>query len=288
MAGQILKDRELDEKLLQEGFVVIPFLNHSEISALIEFFHASHNTDQKGLYASAHVPDPEFRRRVREGMRPHFERAISENLADVNPLGGSYIIKAPGEEGTLYPHQDWNIVDEKQFRSFNIWVPLVDTTAENGAVGVISASHNKWETYRGANIDCAFRNIYDEIWDKLELLEMRAGAALIYDHRLIHASRANTSDALRVAAVFGFIPQAAEMKYYYREEDHIAEYDCNPEFYIEENPGQGPGSLKKLRDIAYDFPEIDASSFRANLGYPPKEFLPEKNGILARIKSFFN
>jgi ectoine hydroxylase-related dioxygenase (phytanoyl-CoA dioxygenase family) len=42
------------------------------------------------------------------------------------------MVKSKGENGSLHPHQDWNIVDEREFNSYNIWLPLVDVNAENG------------------------------------------------------------------------------------------------------------------------------------------------------------
>ena len=39
--------------------------------------------------------------------------------------------------GALRPHQDWSIVDEESFRSYNVWIPLVNVDENNGAIQVL-------------------------------------------------------------------------------------------------------------------------------------------------------
>src|ERR1051325_9528638 len=136
LTQQILKDDTLDSKLLEQGYVVVPFLTEEEVQLLTEYYYQSHPRQLQGMYATAHTPDIQLRMRMNDYIKKIFARPIREFFVNCNPLGGSFIAKGKGATGTLEPHQDWNIVDEEQYRSFNIWVPLVNLTQTNGPIMV--------------------------------------------------------------------------------------------------------------------------------------------------------
>jgi hypothetical protein len=253
----ILKNKEADEQLLNDGYAIIPFLTIDEIKDLIDFFYQSHTDINEGLTATAHNPDINFRQKINQKITSVFERASTENFINIQPLGGTFMVKTKGESGKLYPHQDWNIVDEDLFRSFNVWVPLVDVSAANGSIQILPGSHLWHKTFRGINIPPAYASANDIVWKKMETIKMKAGEALIYDHRLIHASEVNCSETHRLVIVYGIIPKEAEMRYYFMNENRVEEYACYSDFFLKGNPAAGPAGLKKLREIEYKLPDIE-------------------------------
>jgi hypothetical protein len=186
-------------------------------------------------------------------------------------LGGSYIAKPSGEYGLLQPHQDWNIVYENYFRSFNIWLPLVDLNKENGTIQVLPQSHLWLKGYRHSSIPCAFQNVHHLVWENLQPLYMKAGEALIYDHALLHASGINTSNDLRIACACGVIPSEAEMKFYWNNNGIVEEYESSAEFFMKENIFSEPKGLKKIQDLQYDFHQINETEFYKISGIPAPE-----------------
>jgi hypothetical protein len=287
----ILQNEQLDRQLLEQGYVVIPFLNTAEVSALVNFYYQHHTKEQDGMYATAHVPDVSFRMRMNDYIKEVFARAIQQTFVNHTALGGSYIAKGKGAKGTLEPHQDWNIVDEVKFRSFNIWVPLVDLTDSNGVIKILPQSHAWLTTYRSANISSAFGNLNDLLWQKMEPLYMKKGEALIYDHRLLHASGENSSDEIRLAAVYGIIPDKSKMLYYHKADNNTVEvFESNPEFFLYGNIFEGPKSLKSLRKFSFDFPQVTAERLNRFVN-PNYESTPIQNNggqssLFKRIKSF--
>ncbi len=278
----ILKDPISDKRLLDEGYVVVPFLSPEEVAELKTTYYSVHARDLQGMAATAHLPDLDMRLQMNEEVKRVFQRAIEEYFINANPLGGSFIAKGRGENGTLSPHQDWNIVDEREYRSFNIWVPLVDLHADNGAICILPHSHQWLQTYRSANIGSAYQQVDAQLWETMDRLYMKAGEALIYDHRLIHASGENKTDEIRLAAVYGVIPQGADMYYYHGKDEHTVEvYRSNKEFFLYENIFEGPGKLQKVDEIAYSYPRVDAARFQKYVrgGQP---------GLMQRIKALFN
>lgn len=245
----ILKDSTADSVLLEKGYAIIPFLNPEEVIELSQFFYQSHEAVPEGLYATAHVQDVDFRNKMNDKINKVLSRASESSFINVQSLGGTFMVKTPGEKGLLYPHQDWNIVDEDEWRSFNVWIPLVDVNPKNGTLQVLEESHLSGKTYRGINIPQMPFDDKDNGWSKMTSATMKAGEALIYDHRLWHASQENTTKEHRLVVVYGVIPKGAEMRYYYQEGDLIGEYACHPEFFLSGNPGGGPKGLKKIQDI---------------------------------------
>ena len=257
---QILRDEQLDKKLLEEGYVVIPFLSANEVSSLTNFYYENHPQQTEGMYATAHVPDISFRMKMNDFIKQNFARTIEETFVNCNPLGGSFIAKGKGTRGTINPHQDWNIVDEEKFRSFNIWVPLVDLNENNGVIKILPRSHVWLKSYRSANINSAYEAVNDLLWQKMIPLFMKRGEALIYDHRLLHASGENFSNELRLAAVYGIIPQEAEMLYYHKADENTVEvFESNPEFFLYGNIFEGPKGLKSRTKMKHTFEKVSAT-----------------------------
>lgn len=245
-AIQILQNQDLNNALLENGYVVVSFLSEEQVQDLKNFFYENHPNEIPGFYATAHVPDIAFRKKMNEKIKSVFAHAIEKYFVNCTPLGGSFVVKSKAQEERLHPHQDWNIVDETQYRSFNIWVPLVDLTEENGAIRVLPQSHLWGLNYRGPNIPESRPKKIETIWNDMETLFMKAGEALIYDHRLYHASYPNQTDELRLATVFGIKPAEAEMYYYFGEKEKIGVYKSSVAFFMEGNIQQGPEVLERV------------------------------------------
>ena len=287
MSIRILQNIADDKFLDEEGYIVLPFLNAEEVKTLLDFYLESHPDNKEGLYATAHSSSYEFKKKMSDEILNRFGRALSEVFFESRPLGGSYIVKYKGERGALFPHQDWNIVDEDFFRSFNIWVPLVDTNNSNGAIAVLPRSHKLVKSLRGVNIADPFTNINTHTWKFHKTLSLKAGEALIYDHRLLHASAINETDEPRVAVVFGIIPQKAEMRLYYMNGDVVSEYENTVDFFFRNNILQGPQGLKKLRDLDYKVDYINQEKFEVMLKSTHQEFaenMDKQETFFQRIK----
>jgi hypothetical protein len=276
----ILKDIQTDKTLAEEGYIVTPFLTNGETSELKDFYYAHHPLALDGMYATAHLPDLQMRMKMNDYIKKVFARAIGKTFVNAEALGGSYIAKGKGQNGTLNPHQDWNIVDEEKYRSFNIWVPLVDLNEHNGIIQVMPKSHTWVRTFRSANIPSAYQKVEKQLWERMEKLHMKAGEALIYDHRLIHASGENNTDEIRLAAVFGIIPDEATMFYYHKKNDNAVEvYESNKEFFLYENIFEGPKKLRKAKEVPYDFAEVTEKQF--------DQYQDGAGGILHRLRALF-
>jgi len=235
------------------GYAKVPFLNGEEIKLLVDFFYANHPQLPPGMYSSSHSPDFSFRQKMNEEIKRVCKRAVEATFKNVTPLGATFMVKSRGENGSLHPHQDWSIVDETQFNSYNIWLPLVDVNEQNGTLMVLPYSHNIYkENIRGLNIPSSYEKVEKEIWQYLVAVNVKAGEALVYDHRLLHASGINKTSTPRLVIVYGIIPDNADMRYYYGRDGFIEEYDCTPDFYFNQDINSGPSQLRLLSQKTND------------------------------------
>jgi hypothetical protein len=268
----------LEENALQlleeQGYYIVPLLSAFEVNHLLAIQRDS--PIQIGAFtASAHLEETEIRKSISRELKKVIEPRLNELVQGVDVLGASFVIKSPGYNEILQPHQDWNIVDERHYRSYNIWIPLTDTCSENGAVMVMPGSHKWINTFRHSSIPCAFREVHKELIDHMITLEIPAGFALIYDHALIHASHANTSNESRIAIAAGIKPQEAEMLFYWNENGVVEVYDADENHFMEKNIFQRPTALLKRKEILYDFPTVNYKMLCSFIG---KEYTEESIG----------
>lgn len=261
----LLKKESLNQQLAENGFVVFNYLDSEAVAELKAFFEAHHAQSPEGFYATAHVEDLAFRQAMNDKIKAVMAPFWDDHFDQATALGGTFIAKPPGPKGILPPHADWNIVDEGHSRSFNLWIPLVDTHAENGAVHVLPFSHDWFDAHRGPGISNPFEPVTNEIWKYLHPLEMKAGEALLYDHRLLHASPINKTDELRLACVYGVVPEGEAMRFHCEDRGLLKAFHSSPEFFMEGNPEEGPGKLELVGILPYEWPLVHKEDLQAFL-----------------------
>ena len=252
----LLKNTEYQRLLNQKGYFTIPLLSNEAVKQLLTVYETT--PKQSGAFsASAHLKQIEIRKSISRQIKQVIEPSIHELIQEIDVLGASFVVKATGYNEVLQPHQDWNIVDEKKNRSYNIWIPLVDTSKDNGGIMVIPESHKWIDSIRHSSIPCAFNQVHNELFEIMTSLDILAGHALIYDHALLHASHANHTSTNRVAIAVGIKPKNADMRFYFNKGGEIKEYEVNKNYFLEEDIFNEPYKLIKISEIYYDFPLVN-------------------------------
>lgn len=118
---------------------------------------------------------------------------ISKYLNDYKIIQANVFNKPPGT-GYICPHQNLTTVDESKYTSVSIWIPLQDTTIENGAIFFAPGSHTKFEKYRNANIHWEPLKVLSNIEDyDMVPVPVKVGDVIVFDDSIIHGSPDNTS-----------------------------------------------------------------------------------------------
>lgn len=246
-SSNILKSSALQNDLSEKGYAVFPLLTENQIEALKQFYYENAQESNEGLVATAHHQNFDYRNKMSNFIHATVRDAVNQNFNQVQLLGGTFMAKNGGEKGVLHPHQDWNIVDEDKFASYNLWIPLVDVDTQNGTIEVIEGSHVWQKGFRGPNLHGPFANQATSLWQQMKPLNLKAGEVLLYDHRLLHASNMNNTATPRLVVVFGVIPAEAKMLFYYEEKGKVEVYESNKDFFLNQNPWEGPIGLKKAK-----------------------------------------
>ena len=106
-------------------------------------------------------------------------------------------MKAPGEDSYTYPHQDWTFVDSPDYFSMTVWVALVDTHEQNGALGFIRGSHRFFDKPIGSpspEFQTCPQGHEALLYEYLEFVPLKAGEAVVFDNRTIHGATPNRTD----------------------------------------------------------------------------------------------
>lgn len=278
----IFKDKSLQDQFAENGYVVIPLLNKDEISYLGEQYLLYNQSLPSSFFSTLFSEDSELKKKTDELIKSVLGNKLDSILIDYVPIISNFVVKYSGPDSIMHPHQDWSFVDENEFVSLNVWFPISQTSHKEGALHVYPKS-NKWpQTFRGTNIESAVSTIFNDLpINKMTKLNVPLGSAVIYDHRLIHASPPNLSENPRIAAAMVCTPKEAELIHYCRENDNLLVFKIDSTFfykytYISQNGNIIPPEYKVIEKRRYH-----ASGFDKSLLY-------DKKGLWFAIKSFFN
>src|SRR5690606_7049604 len=167
----------------------------------------------------------EYRFAVSAVISEVFTRAVHETFRDAQFYWGNFNIKYPsGNMGTVPLHQDPSFLDERFACPLGIWVPLIDTSEENGALQVIPGSHTVLNQPRCGGSPFPFADQQEMLLNRFgRLLEMRAGQAYIGHPSLFHASPPNRSSTPRIVAAGLAGPDDSGLRYFgYKEMEGAA------------------------------------------------------------------
>lgn len=209
----ILLDADANRRLNLEGVVTTPFLEPAEVDALLAAYAELAPEGDHGLTVDYMRPDRDHVRRVMDTIEEHIGPAVARTFDSHRIVMSTFVVKHPGEASQMFLHDDRSYVDERKFRAATMWIPLVDIgpTIPNGALSVVPRSHLLPTGWSGSHTPDAIRPYEEYLRSHLEPVEARAGDAVIYDTRVLHASAANETDSPRIAVAVAMAPDDAEL-----------------------------------------------------------------------------
>lgn len=215
------RDDALEAKLDRDGYAVVDLLNEGELAQLRQLYEDIRAEVGTGFYTSLWSENLRYRGIVHFAVRRLFQGAIERLLCDWRIVLGNFAVKRAGEEDNACPlHQDWSFTDNRRYRELTVWSPQIDVDGVNGNLAVVPGSHRFRDDIRPngvlAETYFPFAESEGRLRQHIRELPMRAGSAVIYDSRLLHASRSARLAADRVASVAVVIPREAPLWHYWR------------------------------------------------------------------------
>ncbi len=230
----IFKNSSYQNQYETDGFFITDSLDKDSLADLLQFFQKETPWFQEGFLSSVYAPVEGYKEKIDLYIKSIAEKITATLFNDYEVVINSFMVKGRGDNSEMYPHQDWTLVDETKHASFNIWIPLVDVNFNNGAIHIMKGGHKLPFTYRGSCIPDALQDYAAFGVEKLTYLPMKAGQALVYDHRCIHASPVNKSKSVRPAIVISVVPKQAEVfhLFYEKDENRLLKYTADKDFYF--------------------------------------------------------
>ncbi|MBX2903289.1 MAG: phytanoyl-CoA dioxygenase family protein [Chitinophagales bacterium] len=220
----IVVNSETKAQLENDGFAVVPFLNSEELSALQHFYSEVQASNFIEFFNSMHMTTFSANEERKFYIKGVLEKLLSEptkrTFKNCRMLNNIFIIKQANSGGYFNMHSDWSVVDESQFASYNVWIPLQDTQLENGTLWVIKGSHKLNMPHRGGGkLLHMFNYSYNDVKDKATIIPLKAGEAVLFNLKTIHGSFPNSTNQNRCISSFTVIPTEAPLQISFQENE---------------------------------------------------------------------
>lgn len=240
----LFRNAQKQAEFERDGYTVIDLIDQAQVNELKAFYNGLEHstTSAHGFQVSLDNASLDFVRGVSERLVSSVNANLDKHFKDYRIFTASFVTKAYDPLGVVPPHQDWTFVDETRFCSATIWCPLVDVNVDNGALGVIKGSHRFYDHVRPSpspQFAPPFKDQLFVIFPYLTVIELKAGQAIVFDNRTIHASPPNTSPETRVAFGIGITQQDGQIRHYYmlpgQQKPLVEGYEVGPEFFYSYN-----------------------------------------------------
>lgn len=233
----ILNDDTLNAQMLEQGYVHLEgFLNADELEFIRNAYKSYDPNIHRQYYSTIDSADNNYKSHVNQSIRKAISRSSGIYLNHYVPMTGNFVVKTKGKKSKVNMHFDISCVDEEEFESCVVWIPLTDVDAQNGALQMLKGSHKFMNKVRGPGV----KRFYEELYPYFEknmmtVVPMKAGDALVFLNRALHFSAPNSSESPRVSMRIDMVPEEAQTIMYYWEKwlpgNMVEVYKIGLDFY---------------------------------------------------------
>ena len=199
------------------GFCTLSVFDEAEIQLLQNLYQNNFgNHDVKNLYATHNSNPIDQSLQVSNQIQSIVSQKLLPVFPDYKYFTGHFMVKAANANHEFALHQDWNIVDESQYKSYQIWIPLQPTYPANGGMFVVPCSHRFFNNYRSGSFDIPRIPFNDKFKPIITDLRVAPGEILVYQNALFHGSYGNTTNDNRVVVIANFVEKRAPTYYFHK------------------------------------------------------------------------
>lgn len=263
----VFRNVELQREFQRDGFVVVDFADRALIDELMAGYHRLDSGIDAGYYPSLMSTDLAYKadthRFVADLVFPNMNQLISS----YKPLLGVYMVKHPGPDTEVPPHQDWIVADESRRPTMNVWMPLTSIDDATGRMRVLPGSHRWLSGLRGSpSFPTQWEADYERVRDELmQPVDIGPGQAMVYDIRVLHGTPPNRSDQTRVVTSLYAIPDDTTPIHYHRTGDgDVTGYHVSDDFCATFNIGDTPNGEPFEHFEDYKVKRLDFEAMRAH------------------------
>lgn len=232
--------------LKTQGFVVVDVLSREEVEKLSTGFYQlfSDKAATSGFHTTMATHEPAYREAVDTFIKSVMSPKVAEIMPGYRVLFSNFMHKPASSASEVGLHRDWEYVDESQYSSYNLWLPMVDISAENGSFYVLPGSHLIPHGPRATPFDNALKTFNNTIRKLAQPISLKAGQGILYHSGLIHFSGPNQSHEDRLAAGMVCVPAEAQIYHHHKDSSGkgYRRYHVDDSFYYSFDPQSLPSS----------------------------------------------
>lgn len=257
---RMLKDVAAHARLEARGWASLPPLTQAETAALFalaterESFCKRHSRsadvgfDELWGNAEESYRDA-VQRQIAALVTPAFERWFEGYRAVIYNF---FIKRRRSPRSAVRYHYDFAVVDERQGdAAMQLWIPLVDTTADNGTLIVREGSHRSVTAIRPHDYrHPASGDSLTELPRDAVCPATRAGEGVVFTNRTLHGSAPNLSALDRPALGAILVPEGLSVIHWVRTTPGSAElWAMRDEEFRALHPGRFPAGARLVETV---------------------------------------
>ena len=263
-------DKDMETLFKKEGYVIIDLLTENQLEVLRNLYQKiNSNIHKEGnlLFSSGEHIDELSAREIDAAINKLIAESLKEHFENYETLMAAFIVKPPKQESSAYFewHQDLSFVDETSYSSAQVWIPLQDTNRNNGNLQFITATHSYNDNIRTAPFyPSYFKPFMQEMKSYAKDIPLKAGQAVIFNHKLLHASTPNYSSKDRLAVITTIKPKAAQWFYFTWNDEFkkVSKYRADLDFFVNVWTRKVKDETKKVEEFSYQFPQLTVAQFK--------------------------
>ncbi len=270
-----LKNQSDESSLNKNGFILFRnFLTAEEVAELFALYKSLHkNADRdKGMWNSLNDILPEdglyVSEKILEKLRPKLNELFVSYCAPI----ATFMSKNCNPNSTCDLHRDFSILNENEFQYRNIWIPLISTTQNNGALYVLRGSNHVFDYVLPLFSPWPYKNMQNELFPMVETIDAGAGDLVIYLDKTLHGSHINFSNDSRPVVHFGALHPDVELQFYNLDEkkENVRVYAVPSRFYFDKDFSRVESKYPFVREFKFDPPQLKVAEVVEKL----KEYSP--------------
>lgn len=269
---KIFKNELLNQKYLEEGYVIVKLFNSKDISEIKKFAKKMYADTVSNLHGFSTLPNPHISDEKCVAIHDFFKQLIarkkdeglSQYLTEDFQFFNSVFLRKKTKSTNFYWHIDPSFYNQKKHeRPVAIWGSIDKITTHNGCLQVVPKSHKLGYDYHpfsflplGDIKKEQLSEVYAELIKKHAIdITLQKGEVIIHDHALIHASRPNNSlFRKRLAFKFTYLPKEVkdfQMTYFDNKNDELNIHRFNKDdiyYYTSKTVGNYIENFKEMND----------------------------------------
>ena len=262
-----LHDADLERRIERDGYAVVDLLDAETVGRLLDAYELLDSGISEGYYPSLMSSDASYKGQTHDTVVREVWPKMSAFLNDYVPLLGVFMVKHPGPDTDVPPHQDWIVAPEDDRPTMNVWTPLTPIDEATGPMAVLPGSHRYLEGLRGSpTFPTQWNAVHEQVrTDLMEPVHLDVGQAMLYDIRVLHGTPSNRSNQTRVVTSLYAIPNGSQTIHYYRDPNSgsVGGYEVPSDFCTTFKIGEVPDGEPFVQYPDYQVEELTFADIEA-------------------------